>query len=209
MPHIDNNIKLDFKDVLIRPKRSTIRSRADVSSELSCRFKYEYFKSYFTPFHNNPQENFWLYIINASCRDAPLILFCEDGVCIYRLPRLSGPNAAKLPVYILDRAEPEILRSKFIWKNVRPKWNLIGNFQIWSDIFLFHFDFVPLLLGKLSQYINNTLCQTPASILHWILCGRIACSLIWLTQSFKAVQWVFSNGILGNWTSLVVHTNTK
>lgn len=31
MPHIDNNIKLDFKDVLIRPKRSTIRSRADVS----------------------------------------------------------------------------------------------------------------------------------------------------------------------------------
>lgn len=30
MPHIDNNVKLDFKDVLIRPKRSTIRSRADV-----------------------------------------------------------------------------------------------------------------------------------------------------------------------------------
>ena len=30
MPHIDNNIKLDFKDVLIRPKRSTIKSRADV-----------------------------------------------------------------------------------------------------------------------------------------------------------------------------------
>jgi len=30
MPHVDNEIKLDFKDVLIRPKRSTIRSRADV-----------------------------------------------------------------------------------------------------------------------------------------------------------------------------------
>jgi GMP reductase len=30
MPHIDNNIKLDFKDVLIRPKRSTLKSRADV-----------------------------------------------------------------------------------------------------------------------------------------------------------------------------------
>ena len=30
MPRVDNEIKLDFKDVLIRPKRSTIRSRADV-----------------------------------------------------------------------------------------------------------------------------------------------------------------------------------
>ena len=31
MPRIDTDIKLDFKDVLFRPKRSTIRSRSDVS----------------------------------------------------------------------------------------------------------------------------------------------------------------------------------
>ena len=31
MPHLDHSVRLDFKDVLIRPKRSTIRSRADVS----------------------------------------------------------------------------------------------------------------------------------------------------------------------------------
>jgi len=30
MPRIDNDTKLDFKDVLIRPKRSTIKSRSDV-----------------------------------------------------------------------------------------------------------------------------------------------------------------------------------
>ncbi|XP_014778933.1 GMP reductase 2 [Octopus bimaculoides] len=30
MPRIDSDIKLDFKDVLLRPKRSTIKSRADV-----------------------------------------------------------------------------------------------------------------------------------------------------------------------------------
>ncbi len=30
MPHIEYDIKLDFKDVLIRPKRSTLKSRADV-----------------------------------------------------------------------------------------------------------------------------------------------------------------------------------
>lgn len=31
MPRIDNDVKLDFKDVLIRPKRSTIKSRNDVT----------------------------------------------------------------------------------------------------------------------------------------------------------------------------------
>ncbi|WAR12115.1 GMPR2-like protein [Mya arenaria] len=30
MPRIDNDVKLDFKDVLFRPKRSTLRSRSDV-----------------------------------------------------------------------------------------------------------------------------------------------------------------------------------
>ena len=31
MPNVNQDIKLDFKDVLLRPKRSKIRSRADVS----------------------------------------------------------------------------------------------------------------------------------------------------------------------------------
>ena len=40
MPRIDQDIKLDFKDVLFRPKRSTIRSRADVSMpRITCFFK--------------------------------------------------------------------------------------------------------------------------------------------------------------------------
>ena len=30
MPRIDQDVKLDFKDVLIRPKRSTLKSRSDV-----------------------------------------------------------------------------------------------------------------------------------------------------------------------------------
>ncbi|XP_078269428.1 GMP reductase 2-like [Rhinoraja longicauda] len=30
MPRIDNDIKLDFKDVLLRPKRSTLKSRSEV-----------------------------------------------------------------------------------------------------------------------------------------------------------------------------------
>lgn len=34
MPNIVNEIKLDFKDVMLRPKRSTLKSRADVSTLL-------------------------------------------------------------------------------------------------------------------------------------------------------------------------------
>lgn len=40
MPHLDHSIRLDFKDVLIRPKRSTIRSRADVVLARHFHFKY-------------------------------------------------------------------------------------------------------------------------------------------------------------------------
>lgn len=37
---IENDVKLDFKDVLIRPKRSTLNSRAEVSLEREYKFKY-------------------------------------------------------------------------------------------------------------------------------------------------------------------------
>jgi len=40
MPRIDNEIKLDFKDVLIRPKRSTLRSRADVDISREIHFRH-------------------------------------------------------------------------------------------------------------------------------------------------------------------------
>ncbi|XP_059141040.1 GMP reductase 2-like [Physella acuta] len=39
MPHIDNDVKLDFKDVLVRPKRSTLKSRADVDLTRSFIFR--------------------------------------------------------------------------------------------------------------------------------------------------------------------------
>ncbi|XP_065666134.1 GMP reductase 1 isoform X1 [Hydra vulgaris] len=40
MPHLESDIKLDFKDVLIRPKRSTIKSRADVDITRQHVFRY-------------------------------------------------------------------------------------------------------------------------------------------------------------------------
>ncbi|XP_067937291.1 GMP reductase 2-like [Watersipora subatra] len=38
MPRIDNDVKLDFRDVLFRPKRSTLKSRADV--DLNCQITF-------------------------------------------------------------------------------------------------------------------------------------------------------------------------
>jgi GMP reductase len=39
MVHIEEDVKLDFKDVLIRPKRSTLRSRSEVSVERTFTFR--------------------------------------------------------------------------------------------------------------------------------------------------------------------------
>lgn len=39
MPRIDNDIKLDFKDVLLRPKRSTLKSRSEVDLVRSFTFR--------------------------------------------------------------------------------------------------------------------------------------------------------------------------
>nr|XP_019569974.1 PREDICTED: GMP reductase 2 isoform X1 [Rhinolophus sinicus]XP_019569976.1 PREDICTED: GMP reductase 2 isoform X1 [Rhinolophus sinicus] len=39
MPHIDNDVKLDFKDVLLRPKRSTLKSRSEVDLTRSFEFR--------------------------------------------------------------------------------------------------------------------------------------------------------------------------
>ena len=40
MPRIEEDVKLDFKDVLIRPKRSTLRSRSEVTLERTLTFKH-------------------------------------------------------------------------------------------------------------------------------------------------------------------------
>uniref|UniRef100_A0A665V2K8 GMP reductase 2-like n=1 Tax=Echeneis naucrates TaxID=173247 RepID=A0A665V2K8_ECHNA len=39
MPRIENDIKLDFKDVLLRPKRSTLKSRNEVDLMRSFTFR--------------------------------------------------------------------------------------------------------------------------------------------------------------------------
>ncbi len=39
MPRIDNDIKLDFKDVMLRPKRSTLKSRKDVDLHREFHFR--------------------------------------------------------------------------------------------------------------------------------------------------------------------------
>ncbi len=40
MPRVETDIKLDFKDVLIRPKRSTLKSRSQVDLSRTYTFKH-------------------------------------------------------------------------------------------------------------------------------------------------------------------------
>jgi hypothetical protein len=40
MPRIEDDIKLDFKDVLFRPKRSTLKSRSEVDLNRTYTFKH-------------------------------------------------------------------------------------------------------------------------------------------------------------------------
>ena len=53
MPNVCNDIKLDFKDVLLRPKRSKIQSRADV--DLVRQFKFQNSKQT----HEGTLRAFW------------------------------------------------------------------------------------------------------------------------------------------------------
>lgn len=39
MPRIETEVRLDFKDVLIRPKRSTLKSRSQVNVSREFRFR--------------------------------------------------------------------------------------------------------------------------------------------------------------------------
>ena len=48
---IENDLKLDFSQVLIRPKRSTINSRSDVNLNRTMKFKWSPKTSYFGTRH--------------------------------------------------------------------------------------------------------------------------------------------------------------
>ncbi|KAL7977761.1 hypothetical protein Chor_009710 [Crotalus horridus] len=72
MPHIDNDIKLDFKDVLLRPKRSTLKSRSEVD-----------LLRFFT-FRNSKQ----------TYRGIPIIAANMDTVGTFEMAKVLGKNVA-------------------------------------------------------------------------------------------------------------------
>lgn len=43
MPRIDADLKLDFKDVLLRPKRSSLKSRAEVGAVRKSQWGWDFF----------------------------------------------------------------------------------------------------------------------------------------------------------------------
>ena len=72
---IDNDTKLDYKDVLIRPKRSTLSSRKSVSLERTFKFR-----NYIADFPENIREN---YVGNYT--GVPLMAANMDGVGTFEM----------------------------------------------------------------------------------------------------------------------------
>ena len=56
--HLENSVKLDFKDVLIRPKRSTLTSRSEV--DITREFKFLHSSE---PYHRSEERR-----VGKECR---------------------------------------------------------------------------------------------------------------------------------------------
>lgn len=75
---IDNDLKLDYKDVLIRPKRSTLKSRSEVSLERSFTFR-----NYTPNFPDNCSED-------PHYRGVPIMAANMDGVGTFAMADTLG-----------------------------------------------------------------------------------------------------------------------
>jgi IMP dehydrogenase/GMP reductase len=75
---IDNDLKLDYKDVLIRPKRSTLKSRSEV--DLERKF---YFRNYIPDFPDNCSED-------PHYRGIPVMAANMDGVGTFAMADTLG-----------------------------------------------------------------------------------------------------------------------
>ena len=79
MPHIDNDVKLDFQDVLIRPKRSELVSRSQVDVMRTFKFR------------NSKQE------LTAVSAVAPVLTLGAEGCCFdLRFPWMARPEHCPL-----------------------------------------------------------------------------------------------------------------
>jgi GMP reductase len=75
---IDQDLKLDYKDVLIRPKRSTLKSRSEVSLERSF-----YFRNFVPDFPDNCSED-------PHYRGVPIMAANMDGVGTFAMADTLG-----------------------------------------------------------------------------------------------------------------------
>ena len=75
---LETDIKLDYKDVLIRPKRSTLKSRSEVSLERKC-----YFRNYEPDFPDNCSDD-------PHYRGIPVMAANMDGVGTFAMADALG-----------------------------------------------------------------------------------------------------------------------
>lgn len=105
--HIEQDIKLDFKDVLIRPKRSTLRSRKDV--DITREFTFKWSKK---PF-----------------KGVPIIAANMDGVGTFSMAQAFAENGNGLSVALHKHYPLDKLESFYEANGANNVWYSIGMVQ--------------------------------------------------------------------------------
>ncbi|MBI1327992.1 MAG: GMP reductase [Alphaproteobacteria bacterium] len=101
---IEQDVKLDFKDVLIRPKRSTLASRQDV--DIRREFKFKWSKN---TFHG-----------------VPVVAANMDGVGTFEMARAFEENGQGLTVAIHKHYPPEEIIEFFSQEGANSVWYSLG-----------------------------------------------------------------------------------
>jgi GMP reductase len=83
MPRIDNDVKLDFKDVLIRPKRSTLKSRSDVDLIREYTFVHSKRKYLGVPIMAANMDTVGIFSVATEMAKVrtPILLFSDSIIC--------------------------------------------------------------------------------------------------------------------------------
>lgn len=89
MPRVDSDFKLDFKDVLIRPKRSTLRSRSDVSVLVGC-----YLTLYSVPSQVDLKRQFLFRNSKKNYDGIPVVASNMDTVGTFEMAQALEPVVA-------------------------------------------------------------------------------------------------------------------
>lgn len=130
---IEEDIKLDFKDVLIRPKRSTLKSRKDVDITREFTFKWS----------------------QKTYTGVPIIAANMDGVGTFSMAKAFLENDSKMSVALHKHYPLESLTAFFSDNDPASAWYSIGMVQADQDKLMEFLKLNPNVIEKICVDVAN------------------------------------------------------